>query len=200
MVDLDIPQTGWLHVWDASSNTKQNYRYTSWSGKTFNLLANLTGMADAGGSTTTLIDAAGNFTGINIQEGDTIVNTSDTPDSWAVVDEIVSATELTTSALQGGAANTWAAGNTYSFHRLAIDYTDNEDLVDIPIFNGQTNASGQISTPYNYSAYSTSLPVTIRIRTNTPGSTNYIPLTTSGTITSSGYSGTVVLTQDTVAT
>lgn len=199
VIDADLPQVGWLHVWDASSNTKQEYRYASWASatKTFTLNAEVTGTADAGGNTTTLIDSAGNFTTVNIQEGDTIRNTTDTG-AWAVVDEIVSATELTTSALQGGATNTWATGNTYSFHRLAIAYTDNNDLVDIPISNGQTNASGVISTTYNYSAYGVNLPVAIRVRSNT-GATKYIPLTTSGTITASGYSGTVVLTVDTVA-
>lgn len=198
-VDADLPQAGWLHVWDASSNTKQNYRYQSWStatNTTFTLNTEVTGTADAGGSSTTLIDAAGNFT-VNAQEGDTIRNTTDTG-AWAVVDEIVSGTELTTSPLQGGATNTWATGNAYSFHKLALTYA-NTDLVDIPIFNGQTNGSGVISTTYNYSAYSTSLPVNIRVRSNT-GATKYIPYTTSGTITSTGYSGTVVLTQDTVAT
>lgn len=193
-VDLDLPQTGWLHVWDESTNLKQNYRYSSWSGKTFTFPTQVTGSATSAGTSTVL-----NSTGIgslNIQEGDTIRNTTD--GSWAVVDEL-STNSATTTELTGGSDNTWQNSDAFSVHRLAVTYTDNDDLVDIPIFNGQTDSNGQISTMYNYSAYSANLPVLIRFRSN-QGTPKYIPYNTSGTITSSGFSGTVVLTQDTVAT
>ena len=198
-LDSDLPQTGWVHVWNASTNTKQNYRYTSWtaSTKTFALKTEVTGSATSTDGTDPdikLISSSSNFLTTNFEEGDTIRNT--TTGAWAVIDEIVDATHITTTPLSSGV---WTSGNTYSMHRLAIAYTASTDLVDVPIFNGQTNASGDISTTYNYSAYGVDLPVTIRVRSNT-GATKYIPYTTSGTIYSTGSSGTVVLTQDTVAT
>lgn len=196
-VDADLPQSGWLHIWDASENMKQNYRYLSWStstNTTFVLRTEVTGSATSAGTSTIL-----NSTGIgalDIQEGDTIRNTTD--GSWAVIDEL-STNSATTTELTGGSDNTWSSGDAFSVHRLAINYTATEDLVDIPIFNGQTDVNGDISTSYNYGALSASLPVIIRVRSN-QGTPKYIPFSTSGTITSSGFSGTAVLTEDTVAT
>lgn len=191
VVDTDIPQTGWIHVWDASTNTKQNYRYSSWASKTFTFPAEVTGNTTSGGTSTTL-----NSTGIgalNIEEGDTIRNTTD--GSWAIVDEL-SANSATTTALAGGSDNTWQSSDAFSVHKLAINYTDNEDLVDIPILNAQTDSSGEITATY---AGSVPIAVVVRIRSNT-GATKYVPFNTSGAITSAGFSLTAILTEDTVAT
>lgn len=133
----------------------------------------------------------------DIEEGDTIRNTTD--GSWAVVDEIIGTDHIATSRLQGGTDNEWEASDAYSVHRLAIAYTSSDDKVDIPIFNGQTNATGDADTTYNYGALGVSLPISVRIRSN-HGSTKYIPYNTSGTITSDGYSLTAVLSEDEVAT
>jgi len=190
-IDTDLPQGGWLFIWHASDNTKQNYRYTSYAistNTTFTFPAEVTGTADSGGSTTTLIDAAANFTS-TVQEGDTIRNTTDT--AWAIVDEVVSATELLTSALSGG--NSWNAGDTYSLNKLAITYDATTDLVDIPIFNGQTDAGGAISTTYA----GTTLAIFIRVRSN-QGTPKYIPFQTPASI-SGNFTLTVTLSEDTVA-
>lgn len=191
VVDTDLPQTGWLHIWAASTNSKQNYRYSSWASKTFTFPSEVTGSATSSGTSTTL-----NSTGIgalNIQEGDTIRNTTD--GSWAIIDEL-STNSATTTALTGGFDNTWSSGDSFSLHRLALTYTDNDDLVDIPIFNSQTNVSGVASTTY---AGSVPVSVTIRIRSN-QGTSKFVPYNTSGTITSSGLSITAVLTEDEIAT
>jgi hypothetical protein len=192
-VDTDLPQSGWLHVWDSSSNTKQNYRFQSWSGLSFALNTEVTGSATSTGSSTSLISTSTNFLTADIEEGDAIRNTIDV--SWAVVDEIVDADNITTSPLQGGSDNTWTSGDTFSVHRLALTY-DNTDTADVPIFNGQTNASGIASTTY---AGSVPINIVVRIRSN-EGATKYIPFNTSGTLSSSGFSLTAVLTEDTVAT
>jgi len=189
-IDSDLPQSGWLHVWDSSTNTKQNYRYASWSGTSFTLPAEVSGSATSAGTSTTL-----NSTGIgalNIQEGDTIRNTTD--GSWAIVDELT-ANSATTTELAGGSDNTWASGDSFSVHRLAVTY-DNTDLIDIPLFNGQTDSNGDISTSFGGA---TPASIVVRVRSNT-GATKYVPFSTTGSITSSGYSLTAVLIEDTVAT
>ena len=198
VVDADLPQSGWLHVWDASSNTKQNYRYTSWTGKIFSLQTEVTGTATAGGSSTVLEWKTGGtgFSSQVIEEGDTIRNTTDV--SWAVVDEIIDNDTIYTTALQGGSDNTWQENDAYPLHKLAVLYNAN-DKVDIPLFNGQTDATGDISGSYNWGAIGTVLPIKIRIRSN-QGSTKYIPYDTSGSITGDGYSLTAVPTIDEVAT
>ena len=192
-VDTDLPQTGWLHVFDASTNTKQNYRYASWSGLIFTLNTEVTGSATSTGSSTSLISTSTNFTTADIEEGDTIRNTTD--GSWAVIDEIVDADNITTTALSGGFDNTWQSGDAFSLHKLAITYT-NADKVDIPIFNAQTNASGVASTTY---AGSVPISIVVRIRSN-EGGTKFVPYQTTGTLSSSGFSLTAILTGDTVAT
>ena len=192
-VDTDLPQTGWLHVWDSSTNTKQDYRYASWTGLVFTLLAEVTGSATSTDGTDPdikLISTSTNFLTADIEEGDTIRNT--TTGAWAIVDEIVDADNITTSTLSSGQ---WTSGDTFSFHRLAVTY-NNTDLVDVPIFNGQTNAGGIASSTY---AGSVPISIVVRIRSN-EGSPKYIPFNTSGTIGTSGFSLTAVLIEDTVAT
>lgn len=194
VVDTDIPQTGWLHVWDASTNTKQNYRFQSWTSKTFTLNATVSGSATSTHGTeptTHLVSTSTNFLTADIEEGDTIRNT--TTGAWAVIDEIVDADNITTSPLSSGQ---WTSGDGFSLHTLAVNYADNDDLVDIPLFNGQTNASGNTSLSYYGS---TPVAVVVRIRSN-EGSPKYVPYNTSGTILSTGYSLTAVLTEDSVAT
>lgn len=194
VVDTDIPQSGWLHVWDKSTNTKQNYRFQSWTSKTFTLNTTVTGSATSTHGTEPtvyLISTSTNFLTADVEEGDTIRNT--TTGAWAVIDEIVDADTLLTTPLSSGQ---WTSGNGFSLHTLAVDYTDNDDLVDIPLFNGQTNASGNTSLSYYGS---TPVSIVVRIRSN-EGGTKYVPYDTSGTILSSGYSLTAVMSEDEVAT
>ena len=197
-VDADMPQAGWLHVWDADTNTKQNYRYASWTGDIFSLNAEVTGTANAGGSGTVLEWKTGGtgFDSQDIKEGDTIRNTTDV--SWAVIDEIVDNDTIYTTTLQGGSDNTWQENDAYSLHRLAVLY-DANDKLDVPLFNGQTNATGDISGSYNWGAIGVILPIKVRIRSN-QGSPKYIPFDTSGSITGDGYNLTAVLAEDEVAT
>jgi hypothetical protein len=197
-VDADLPQGGWVHVWDSDTNTKQNYRYQSWSTSadtTFTLRDEDTGNATSAGTSTELNSAS--ISSLDINEGDTIRNTTDTG-AWAVVDEIT-ADQAITTPLQGGTNNEWQDSDGFSVHKLAINYEDGVDKVDIPLFNGQTEeASGDISTTYNWGAIGATLPIRVRIRSN-QGSPKYIPYNTSGSITGDGYSTTVVLSEDDVA-
>ncbi len=193
VVDTDIPQTGWLHVWSKSKNAVTPYRYASWTSKTFSLRSELTGSATSAGTSTRLISTSTNFLTADIEEGDTIRNTSD--NSWAVVDKIVDADNLDTSPLQDGTDDTWENGDGFSVHRLAFNYTDNDDEVDIPLMNMQTDSNGDVTKQYNYS---TDLAIRVRIRQQ-QGATKYLPYKTSGTITNSGYNLTAILAEDEVA-
>ncbi len=192
-VDTDTPQTGTMTVWDKSANKLVNYRYASWATKTFTLLSGVTGTA-SGSTSTTLIHKTGTgFTTANIQEGDTIRNTTD--GSWAVVDEIVDADTITTfDALVGGADNTWQEDDTYLFHTLAFALADNDDAVRVPIMNQQTNASGIATKPYTGAA--TSVRIDVR---KSSEATKYQQYTTTGEITASGLNATVVMIEDTIA-
>jgi len=64
------------------------------------------------------------------------------------------------------------------------------------ILNSSTDVNGNVSTTYNYLS---DTPINIRIRKSSSGDTRYLPVSTTGTITSSGYSLTSVLYQDDIA-
>jgi len=70
--------------------------------------------------------------------------------------------------------------------------SDNTELL-----NTDTDSSGIADTTFNYS---TSTPIYVRIRKSSTGDTKYIPVSSNGTITSSGYTATFTLLEDTAAT
>jgi len=144
-----------------------------------------------------LTDSSADFGGTDdVVQGDAIRNTDD--GSWALVDQVVSSTELKTTPLKDGTDNEWQLNDDYSIHRLPITYADNDDLVDIPLYMEETDSNGDITTySHNYSAGS--MAIQVRIRYN-EGDTKYIPYKTSGTIGVNGYNLTAVMQEDEVAT
>ena len=116
-----------------------------------------------------------------------------------MVDEIVSANAITTSALQGGSDDTWTSGDFYSVHQLATTLQSGIDTVDMMLSNGQTDVNGDAPT-LAFDSTQAPLAATIRVRFNS-GATKYVPFKTSGTISASnGLTLNVVLQEDTVAT
>ncbi len=79
--------------------------------------------------------------------------------------------------------------------RVAIfassDITQADDII-----NALTDVTGTVSSSY---AYTTDLPIDIRVRYSTSGSTRYFNNDSSGTITSTGFSTTVTMIKDTIA-
>ncbi len=191
-VDTETPSEGWLRVWIKSLNKTQSYRYVSWSTKTFTFPTEVTYNCTGGGTGILLQDSVNNFTTLNIKEGDTVRNTTD--GSWAIVDKITDASNITTTPLSGGSDNTWTSGDTYSFHKLAVTLTDNDDLIDIPILNDQTDSNGEVTKSYGGS----NDDIFIRIRKD-QGTTNYIPFKTVDYISTGNKDITCVLQEDTVA-
>lgn len=192
-LDDDTPSSGTIKVYDRSLDATQPYRYASHDGtNTLTLPSEVTFACTGGGTGTSLEDSVNDFTAIDIVEGDTVRNTTD--GSWAVVDEIVGASAITTSPLQGGTDDTWTSGDTYSFHRLATTLVSAVDTVDLPVMNTQTNASGDASVSF---PYTDDRDVRVRVR-SVGGATRYIDFVTTDTIDNGGLSVTVVMDEDTV--
>lgn len=63
---------------------------------------------------------------------------------------------------------------------------------DIEIFNGQTDVNGEVST-----SYSANIPIYIRVRKSTTGSTRYRPIETTGATGATGASFFLTLIEDT---
>jgi hypothetical protein len=192
-IDSDTPQIGSVNVFDVSLNAVQTYRYASHNGaSTLTFVTEVTFACTGGGTSTSLQDSVHDFTVLDIKEGDAVRNTTD--GSWAVVLTIVSATQITTSPLQGGGDNTWTSGDTYSFNRLATTLVSGTDTADIPILMASTNASGNVSKSFPYVA---DRAVTIRVR-SVDGATKYVPVKATGNILTTGMSVSVVLPPDPV--
>lgn len=70
------------------------------------------------------------------------------------------------------------------------------DSSDTQLMNEDTTVAGIAQESY---AYVADEDITIRVRKTSPGTTRYFPNQSSGTITSTGFSATVTLIQDTIA-
>ncbi len=187
-VPSDLPAPGWISVQRISLGSEQPYRYTSKSGSTFTFNTAVTG-ADVGTGNATTI----NETGIgakNIVEGDTIRNTTNL--QWAIV-LLVSTNSVTTTTLSG--SGTWAA-KSYSVHTLAFAYTSATDTASVPLLNGDTNASGIITDNYNFTV---NKDVVAKVR-KASGGTDYLPYSSTQTITTTGLDLAVTLTVDIIKT
>jgi hypothetical protein len=71
----------------------------------------ITGTADAGGSSTVLIDASSTFVTDGVSVGDTVENSTDV--SVARVVSVDSETQITTTALKNGTDNTFSSGDSF---------------------------------------------------------------------------------------
>ena len=184
----DINTSGWIDVFDVSNNSKQqSYRYSSvnTTTKTFSLRTKVSATCEAGGSSTLLVDTG--IGALDVEEGDTIRNETD--GSWATVLR-VETNQVTTTALSGGTSNTWATGQTWSVHSLAIAYSTS-DKVKTPIVNEDTDANGDVTASFNFQS---AVDIIILVRkANSWETTKYRPFSDTGQITTSGYTRTVTL-------
>lgn len=191
-IDADVPQISWAIVYDVSENLTLPYRFTSHdSANTLTFPTSVTGSATSTGSSTSLISTSTNFVTADIEEGDTIRNT--TTGAYAVVDEIVDADNITTSILNTGV---WSVSDGFSIHDLATTLISGTDTVDIPLALGQTDVNGDLAT---LSYKSSEVPTPVEIRTRLIGATKYISGKTNGTIIASGLAVNVTLQLDTEA-
>lgn len=199
-IEADQPGSGFLSVLDVSLNKTFGYRYTSHdSTSTFTFPTTVSGSATSTGSGTSLVSTSTNFLTADIEEGDTIRNTTD--GSYAVVDEIVDADNITTTALfsDGVGDDTWESGDGFSVHDLATALENGVDTVDAPLSRTLTDSNGDIAT-LSYDQSQAPTAIIIRVRSN-HGATKYIPFRTSGTISATnGFSLDVTLDEDVIAT
>lgn len=128
VMPLNTTQSSYCIVCDASAGTYKRYRYTTAAKKKITLTTT-SGVCDASGNATTLIDAAGGFVDADIKVGDIIYNVTD--GSSAAVVSVDSATQLTTGALSGGTANVWAENDEYTTQVTSVALTPN-DFVLLP--------------------------------------------------------------------
>ncbi len=191
-IGADTPLVSKVRTVDTSTNREQRYRYTTFSGSTFTLAAEVSGVANLGSSDTILIDASATFT-TDIEVGDTVRNKTDVLTGF--VQSIDSATQLTLSKLEdeaGVIGGSFATGEQYSINTLDRQYTSG-DTVYVPIIDSVNNTGTTIT---NTLTFSTSIAVLARVRQGKV----ILPFETTGTIGSGGLTVTAIRTTDTIAT
>lgn len=192
-IPADTPSSGRLRVVDNPSPlTEQHYRYSSWSGTTFTLLGGFpSGTNDVEDVTGKILtDTSATFvTGNVVRSGDLIRNTTD--GSWAQIISVVSETQLSHSALQGGSDNQWDISDSYSFNNLPVNY-NGSDTAYVPYIDA-TATSTSISTSVQY-VTDRNISTQVRKKGIVPFNVNNISLT------SSGYTATAVRTTDSIVT
>jgi hypothetical protein len=177
----DHPATGYVRMVDTSAGTEHRYPYASWTGAIFTLATAVTGTTTADGGSTTITDSGATFVTDGIKAGDTTRNSTD--GSWALVKSVDSETQVTTTALAGGSDNTWTSGDGYSFHTLAVTYTDSDTAYVGYIDDIATSSS--ISTSIQYVEDRT---VQIYARNNAHATLPMKPAEATSSITSTGMS------------
>ena len=171
-------------------NKEMRYRGTSFATTTVTLRTD----CGTGTSTTTgspaeqLIDSAADFGGTDtVIVGDPIRNTTDGSIAW--VTAVVSTTELTTTALEGGTSNDWVSADAYEINTLVVAYIDGTDQGYIPYIDRVADATNEDEVL----TFVSDRNVVIRVR-----NTSILDFDTTGTITSGGLSVKTVRNTDTV--
>ncbi len=180
-IPVDTPSEGVIRIVDVdiTDNTREyRIRYDSWATSTFTLRTKVTGTADAGGSSTTLIDAAGAFTTKSLKYGDIICNETD--GSFAYLISVDGDTQCTTTPLQGGGDNTWENGDTYTFHVIPRLLTGS-DKAYVPYLDDRQSGAGTMQKAILYSG--TPRDVVARVR-----QAGYEVYESTGTIGAGGFS------------
>lgn len=200
----DTPQSGTFIVVDSSADEEHRYRYDSYVNTggdgddgQFTLPTALTGTSDGTTSGQTLEDASENWSS-SVFVGDIVRNT--TTDQWGYVTNVDNAASgiVTTTLLNDGSG--WTAGDAYNFHSLVVAY-DGTDTFFVPYIDtiedtGTDGTPGSISVTLTYVQ---DREVVIEAR-NVEASTQIVPFKTTGQITSSGLTQSVIRTEDTVYT
>lgn len=180
---------GVLFLVDNSSGAEYRLRFASWAGTTFTL-ASTTGLtADAGTTTTVIVDAAGAFN-TNAKIGDLVRNT--TRGLFSYIKTVDLDTQITLETAIAGQTT----GDAYQINTLPVA-TETADKVYVSIFNvteivGTDGTPGSETTSLTYVA---DIPVRIRAR-----KAGMIPYESDATITNTGLTNNIIRTTDTIFT
>lgn len=205
----DTPTSGTFIVVDTSASEEHRYRYDSFANTggsgddgIFTLPTERTGTATAGSTGQTLVASAATFTTWGIKIGD-IIRRTNNEGGWAYVTAISSETTITTTLFNAGITQGWdstATADAFEMLSLVVAYTDS-DTFFVPYIDSRetTGTDGTPGTETQTLTYVSDREVVIEAR-NVEASTKIVPFKTTGTITSSGLTQSVIRTTDTVYT
>jgi len=198
-IPFDTPSAGVVRVRDVSLAEEERYRYSSFLGNSFTLVAIPDATATAGGDSNTLLATGSTFVTDGVEIGDMIRNVTD--GSVARVLKVVSQIELETTVLTGGADNTYQAADTIEINKLVKTYVNGSDTAYAMLLDRVADTSVETSATL---IYESNINALVRVRFSSPltGSPfNPIqPFETGGTVGTSGLDVTAIRTPDNIAT
>ena len=204
---LDTPTSGTFIAVDTSASEEHRYRYASFnatggSGDDGQLVlpTERTGTATAGSDGQTLVASAATFVTWGIKTGD-IIRRTNNEGGWAYVTTptaSITETTLDTTLFSGGITAGWdetATADTFEMLSLVVTY-DGTDTFFIPYLDTRVTVAGSETVTLTYDS---NREVVIEAR-NVEAATQIVPFKTTGTITTTGLSQSVIRTEDTVYT
>ncbi|MBU0572692.1 hypothetical protein KKH23_02905 [Patescibacteria group bacterium] len=212
---IDTPTFGTFIAVATDESEEHRYRYTSYnatggggSDGQLVLPTERTGTATAGSTGQTLVASAATFVswvdqnGLTTQIGD-IIRRTNNEGGWAYITSIDSETQVTTTLFNAGITQGWddtATADTFEMLSLVQLY-DDSDTFFIPYMDFRESA-GTDGSPGSETVtvlYYANREVVIEVR-NVEASTQIIPFKTTGTISSTGLTQSVIRNEDTVYT
>lgn len=190
-ISNEAPDAGKVQVVDVSNNNetfRMRYSSVTRTAPGFFTFTASTGTADAGGSSTVLIDAAATFIADGVEAGDVARNITDGTEP-AIVISVDSETQLTTTALSGGVSDDWATGDSYEINVLARQYVTG-DNVWVPFILRTADATNE----NNSIIHTADIPVRVVVR----NAGDIEPFEVDNTIISSGMAQAVIRNPDTI--
>ena len=192
-VDSEVPQSGFVRVVENTLQEEHKYHYssrTAGANGVFTLTDGTSGgVADAGTSTTALVDAGVDFLTSNVVPGMLIRNVT-----GGEFYEVVTVTDADNLVIQQvfGTGGTFTTGNTYDINRLIQTYATTDDLFDL-ILDLEADATSENNT------FVKTLAADFDVVVNVRQGKVILPFTQNATVGDSGASVTVVRTPDTIA-
>ena len=204
----DTPVSGTFVVVDDSASEEHRYRYDSFnntSGTGSNdgqlvLPTERSGDATAGSDGQDLVASGATFASWGIKTGD-IIRRTNNEGGWAYVTTLtasITETALSTTLFNGTITAGWdetATADHFELLSLVVLYTSSDSFF-IPYVDTRRTASGSETVTLTYVS---DREVVIEAR-NVEVSTQIVPFKTTGTITSTGLSQSIIRTEDTVYT
>lgn len=201
----DTPTSGTFIVVDASASEEHRYRYASFNNTSGTgsddgqlvLPAEIAGDAVAGSDGQTLVSTS--VFGSS-QIGD-IIRRTNNEGGWAYITEVTSATTVQTTLFSAGITAGWdetATADHFESLSLVVTYTSGPpaDTFFIPYMDFRRASDGSETVSLTYVS---NREVIIEAR-NVENATQIVPFKTTGTITSTGLSQSVIRVEDTVYT
>tara|TARA_R110000822_G_scaffold120633_1_gene254111 strand:- start:4350 stop:6881 length:2532 start_codon:yes stop_codon:yes gene_type:complete len=190
-ISNEAPDAGKIQVVDVSNNNETfRLRYSSVARSAPGVFTFTpsTGAADAGGSSTLLVDAAADFVTDGVEVGDVARNITDGT-APALVTAVTDLNNLVTTALTGGVSNDWATGDSYEINVLPRPYVAGDD-VWVPFILRESDATQEA----NSVIHTIDIPVRVVIR----NAGVIQPEEFDNTITASGMSQAATRNADTI--